>query len=102
MEKLLKHCNEARLGELGRSAALDFERFLATENPDDQVLNDYSTSIGRSYLKFNSISSLRPMLLFVEVDMSTVKMQSTSKQSFIEKILVPLCLKHEIDGIVLN
>ena len=48
MEKLLRSCNEARLLELGKTAALDFEKYLQSESKGpDQPENDFSTSIKR-------------------------------------------------------
>ena len=71
MEKLLKSCNEARLLELGKTAALDFEKYLQSEtNGPDQPGNDYSTSMRKYFLKYNAISSLRPLHIFIEVDLN--------------------------------
>ena len=53
-------------------------------------------------MKFNPISAVRPMILFVEVDPVTVFPGNPQAQAnFLQTDLVPLCLKHQIDGIVL-
>ena len=62
LEKLLKGCSLARVQELGRLAAAEYE----TVTGDNQ---DYLTSVKRQYMRKSIISGLKPISLFVKLDM---------------------------------
>ncbi len=88
--------HQARINELGKVAALQYETFLSKKKP---FAEDYSTSIKRHYLRQSLLSTLRPMLIFVQVDVT--KMNVSSQAPFLAD-LVTSCNKHSIDGIVLR
>ena len=77
LEKLLKGAHTARVNELGKLAALEYERHLAAAGGED----DYTLSMRRVYQRTSLISTLRPMLLFVSIDVSStsdVKLKDTN------------------------
>ena len=64
LEKLLLQANKARVNELGKVAAIDYEKHISKTEGDP----DYSTSIKRMYTRTAVISSLKPMMIMVEID----------------------------------
>ncbi len=62
MDKLLKQAHKARVNELGKVAALQFESYLEKHLHEAQ---DFSVSVRRIYTRQSLISALRPMLLLV-------------------------------------
>lgn len=66
LEKLLKTANKSRMEELGKAAALEFE--LASSVP-----TDYTSSVQRLYRRNCVVSTLRPMLLMIQVNLSVLK-----------------------------
>jgi hypothetical protein len=64
LEKLLEQTNRARCVELGKTAALEYERFEAAKGK--QV--DYTASMERLHVRQCIVSTQRPMLLFVAVN----------------------------------
>jgi ABC-type enterochelin transport system substrate-binding protein len=61
LEKLLSQCHKARVDELGRHAALEYERVTR----DDE---DYLVSVKRIHQTFNVLSLLKPLRLFLKID----------------------------------
>lgn len=92
LEKLLKSANKSRMEELGKAAALEFE--LASKLPID-----YSNSVQRLYRRNCVVSTLRPMLLMVQMDLSVLK--SDQRLPFL-KIFSAFAKQNQIDGIVLH
>ena len=100
LHKLMSQTNRARLVELGKSAALDFERFEAKQGKTF----DYSESVERLYVRQCIVSTQRPMLLFIAVnleDLSPSDFSHAQKLKFLEG-LVSACTQHEFDGLVLK
>lgn len=62
LDKLLKATHTARVNELGKVAALQYERFVSQELQQEE---DFSTSVKRYYIRQSMLSTLKPMLLFV-------------------------------------
>lgn len=58
LEKLLMQVNTARMVEVGKAAALEYER-------NGQGAADYSTSVGRVYSRNCLVSTVRPLLVMV-------------------------------------
>ena len=95
LNKLLKNAHTARVNELGKAAASQFERYLEKNEPGQ----DFSATIRRFYQRQSLLSSLRPMMLLVQVDLT--KMNEDSHKAFIDN-LVTSCHANQIDGIVLR
>ena len=84
LDKLLMGANKARVNELGKLAALEYERHLVASGGQE----DYTTSMGRVYQRSSLISTLRPMLLFVSVDLSeTSAIKLSDKADFIKNLV---------------
>jgi hypothetical protein len=79
LDKLLKSVVDARNMELGRLAAFEYEQVTQ----DNQ---DYSASVKRNYLRNSIVSTLKPMMIFVQVS-------ENSSSNFLE-ILVKKCLEN--------
>ena len=100
LEKLLAAAHKARVNELGKAAALQYERFLEAENSKKGKPNeDFTSTVRRHYKNASLLSSLRPMMLFLQVDVS--KLNQSSHAPFLND-LAKVCTKHKIDGIVLK
>lgn len=65
LEKLLRETNKARLLEVGKAAALEYEHML---NRTGKANIDYSSSVGRAYQRNCLVSTVRPLLLMIQVD----------------------------------
>jgi len=88
LSKLLKNAHQARVNELGKAAAFEFEKYQTNVK---RMPLDYSTSIQRSYQRNSMLSTLRPLLVFVEVDLDHAKIKN--KAEFLER-LVANCKEH--------
>ena len=62
VEKLFEAVSKARKLELGKLAALEYEKMTGDSE-------DYLASVGRLYTRNSIISNLRPMKLFVKVNL---------------------------------
>jgi hypothetical protein len=81
--------------ELGKAACAEFEQKV--EGRNQQI--DYSNSVARVYHRNCVVTTHRPMLIFVQVDLNTLP---TEQQMSYLKILVAACRTNKIDGIVLE
>jgi hypothetical protein len=100
LDKLLKAVVTARNQELGRIAAFEYEQVT-------NDLTDYTTSVARQYQRNSIISSLRPMLLFLEIRLDDLllsgKTQASEEKALkIVKTITEKCLAHKLDGIVIQ
>ena len=90
LDKLLSSAHRARVNELGKAAALQYERFLQADSLSKQgrglhSSDDFSTSVRRHYQNSSLLSSLRPMMLFVQVDVS--KLNKSSHAAFLNDLV---------------
>lgn len=92
LEKLLREVNKARMIEVGKAAALEFEQRTET-------IQDYTMSVARSYQRNCLVSTLRPLLLMVQVDVSIL--EENQRMSFV-RILAHLAKENQIDGVILK
>lgn len=76
LEKLLKAVASARNSELGKIAALEYEALLNDHE-------DYSASVKRSYNRNSIVSSLKPLALLVQINLSN----SASPDDFIKSLV---------------
>lgn len=67
LEKLLRETNRARMLEVGKAVALEYEQMLSKTG---QANIDYSNSVGRGYQRNCLVSTVRPLLLMIQVDTS--------------------------------
>lgn len=100
LDKLLHSAVTARNQELGRIAAFEFEHV-------SNDLTDYTSSVARQYQRNSILSSLRPMLLFLEIRLDDLLLQaknpaSEEKALYIVKMITQKCLKHKVDGIIIQ
>ncbi len=86
---MLKAVNTQRMLEIGKAAALEYESL--TEN------SDYSSSIRRIYSRNCVASTVRPMLLMLQIDLEVLPKEQ--RMSFL-RILTRIAAAHEIDGII--
>ena len=63
LEKMLKAVNTQRMLEIGKAAALEYE---------GQTNDDYSSSMRRIYNRNCFVSTVRPMLLMVQIDLNVL------------------------------
>ncbi|CDW86567.1 dihydroorotate dehydrogenase [Stylonychia lemnae] len=91
LEKLISESVKARNSELGKLAALEYE--LA----DQDLYRDYTFSLRRYYQRNSMISTLKPMMIFLQISLNYVQ----DKQKFLATI-ISKCKIHGIDGIVLQ
>lgn len=91
---------QTRNRELGRLAAFEFEK--VTED-----ITDYTTSVQRYYQRNSIVSTLKPMMLFVQIrldDLLSINNEQLAEESakkFLQS-LVQKCKHHQIDGIVIQ
>jgi predicted AAA+ superfamily ATPase len=78
---------------IGKAAAYEYENACG--------LGDYSTSVSRTYQKQSLISTLRPVMIFVQVDLLCLSDKDNQREAFLN-ILIQLCKECNIDGVVLN
>ena len=90
LEKLLKGAHTARVNELGKLAALEYERHLVAAGGED----DYTVSMRRVYQRGSLISALRPMMIFVSIDISSKSDVKLNDRNEFLKNLVQLCQKY--------
>eukprot|EP00347_Sterkiella_histriomuscorum_P008738 403343941 len=90
LDKLLNEVIKSRNTELGKIAAYEYE-LKSNDSPD------YSTSVSKSYLRNSIISTLKPQMLFLQVDINNLPNQETFLNSLISK-----CKQHGITGVVLS
>jgi hypothetical protein len=95
LQKLLFSVNKSRMQELGKAACAEFEQNV--ESRSQQI--DYSNSVARVYHRNCIVSTHRPMLIFVQVDLNSLPPEQ--QMSYL-KILVSACKTNKIDGIVLE
>lgn len=102
LDKLLKTAVDARNNELGKLAAFEFEQV----NND---ITDYTSSVQRFFQRNSLVSSLKPMMLFVEIRLDDLLSVKGEKQSIAEakvqqylQILAAKCLKYKLDGILIQ
>ena len=62
LDKLLKSCSTTRTMEMGKLAAFEYE--AVTKDGED-----YLCSVKRNYQRTSIISNLRPMSLFLKIDL---------------------------------
>lgn len=74
------------MNELGKVAASQYELYLEKTQPRAEV--DFSNSVRRQYNRQSMLTTLRPMQLFVQLDLS--KVNDSSHQAFIND-LVAVC-----------
>lgn len=89
LQKLLKGCSLARAQELGRLAASEYEMVTGDNE-------DYLTSVQRQYQRKGLISGLKPLSLFIKVDM-----QQASDPGLKIREFASACLSNNIDGLII-
>jgi hypothetical protein len=96
LEKLISETNKARVNELGKIAALEYEKL--TEGPNF----DFSTSVRRVYQRTTLISSVKPLKLMIEIDPNSAGFISEDSCRAFIRLLTHKCLDHNISGLVLK
>ena len=101
LDKLLSAVVETRNKELGKLAAFEFE----------QVTNDrtdYTTSVQRMYQRNSIVSSLKPMMLFVQFKLDDLLSSPGEPKLVEEKLnkflttLVSRCQAYNLDGLIVQ
>ena len=92
LEKLLAKCNEARVIELGKHAAAEYERVA-------EPGVEYLQSVKRHYQSSSIITTLKPLSLFLKIDPLSAPLVQDPKLKARE--FAQMCLKHNFDGIVI-
>jgi hypothetical protein len=87
------------VNELGKIAAFEFEKVSKEEGKE---LDDYSSSVSRLYNRASLISSLKPLLIFVQVDPNGAAFKSKENCEAFVTTLTTKCLENKINGIVLQ
>ena len=77
LDKLLKNAAQTRNRELGRLAAYEFEQV-------SNDVGDYTTSVARYYSRNSIVSTLKPMMLFVEIRLDDILSIKGDKQYLAE------------------
>jgi hypothetical protein len=77
------------LSELGKAAALDYERFMVRTRGD---FVDYDESVEKLHNRQCVVASNRPLLLFVQVSLDQFASQE-QRLSYLDK-LTTLCKKY--------
>ena len=92
---------ETRNQELGKLAAFEFEQVTNDRN-------DYTTSVQRMYQRNSIVSSLKPMILFVQFKLDDLLSSPGEPKLVEEKLnkflttLVSKCQAYNLDGLIVQ
>lgn len=91
LEKLLTQVNRCRMVEVGKAAALEYEKSLG--------MLDYSSSVSRVHSRNCLVSTVRPTLLMVQIDLDLLA--EDQRMPFL-RILTKFAQLNKIDGFILR